>query len=161
MTNIFDEFDNDQQDATGTNIFDEFDEDAKPDEVPSQEEIDAVSTQMYSGMSMDEAARYYSDLLKSPDVTPPPLGLGYAVYKDPNTGRREYFAPPSPRTLKSLLTAGGKVLQGDLSGAAEAITNPEARVSGLDKVAMGLGESFVGAVEAGSVLAKRLPDCRS
>ena len=52
------------------------------------------------------------------------------------------FAPPSPRTGKSILQAGSKVLQGDFSGAAEAITNPEARVSGLDKVAMGLGRKL-------------------
>jgi hypothetical protein len=131
------------------------DEDEKEDDQPTQEEIDAISTQMYKGMSMEEANEYYRELLKNPNVTPPPLGLGYAIYVDPETGRREYFAKPSPRTGKSLLDAGKKVLQGDFSGAAEAITNPEARVSGIDKVAMGLGESFGGLVETGAAAVEK------
>ena len=153
MANIFDQFD-EEQDTQTANIFDQFDEEDKKDDEPTQEEIDAISTQMYKGMSMDEAAAYYKELLQNPNVTRPTFG-GYAVYVDPDTGRREYFAPPSPRTGKSILQAGGKVLQGDFSGAAEAITNPEARVSGLDKVAMGLGESFGGAVEAGAAVVEK------
>ena len=128
---------------------------------PAPEELDAISTRMYSGMTFNDAMARYKELLASPDITPPPLGIGYAMYRDPETGRSEYVPQPSPRMfgkdglLANTTSAGVKLIQGDLKGASEAYNDTSATVSTFDKVAMGLGESFGGAVETGAALAEK------
>ena len=97
---------------------------------PAPEELDAISTRMYSGMTFNDAMARYKELLASPDITPPPLGIGYAMYRDPETGRSEYVPQPSPRMfgkdglLANTTSAGVKLIQGDLKGASEAFMTP-------------------------------------
>ena len=56
---------------------------------PTQEEMDAISTQMYSGMNMDEAVQYYQKLLENPNVKKGKFSQ-FAYYTDPNTGRTDF-----------------------------------------------------------------------
>ena len=125
-----------------------------PDEATIPEpELDAISTQMYGGMSFEQAMERYNQIIESPDVTPPPLGVGYAIFKDPETGRREYI----PRPKANMLDAAGKAIttaiqapfsdEVSLSDAAAEFNNPDASVSAFDKIALGLGESFGGVAE--------------
>lgn len=85
------------------------------------------STDMYRNMSFDQAADYYYNIvLEDPSVTPPPLGFGYAIYTDPNTGEQSYITPPSP----NLLSDGAKS-------------------SGWDIAAVGLANALGNAIELG------------
>ena len=65
-----------------------------PDPAPEPEVLDAISTQMYAGMTFADAQQRYDDITSGPNVTNPIMGLGYAVYKDPETGRREFIPRP-------------------------------------------------------------------
>ena len=134
---------------------------------PTQEQLDAISTQMYEGMSYQDAADYYDKLLQNPNVTPPPsvFGMpipGYAVYNDPNTGNREYIPAPKPDVNKAVGDAIVQAIQApfsdevSLSDAYETFTNPEARVSLTDKVLMGAGESVGALVETGAAAAEKV-----
>jgi len=159
MNNIFDQFD-EEETSVSENIFDQFDQD-QPDAVPNQEQLDAISTQMYSGMTFSEAREKYNQLLESKQVKAPPLGIGYAVFEDEKTKRREYIPKPSPKLfgkdgiLANTTDALKKVVTGDFKGASEAYDDTKATVSGFDKVATGLGESFGAAVETGAAVAEK------
>jgi gas vesicle protein len=51
--------------------------------------------------SFEEAHRFYKDVvLQDPNVTPPPLGVGYAIFRNPDTGETDYITPPSPTILR-------------------------------------------------------------
>ena len=52
---------------------------APASEEPSQDELDAISTQMYAGMSFEDARKQYDELMESENVSSPFLGLGYAT----------------------------------------------------------------------------------
>jgi len=101
-----------------------------------------VSTTMYDDMSYEDAARLYDDFMKDPNVTPPRLGVGAAIYTDPETGEREYIPRPSPRTFKAAGSAIIDLVTGKgLAAARETFTNPEADVRMADQIALGFGES--------------------
>ncbi|MDA9855401.1 hypothetical protein N9C80_03120 [Paracoccaceae bacterium] len=122
-------------------------------EEPSQDELDAISTQMYAGMSFEDAQKKYDQLMESEDVVPPILGLGYALYKDPETGRSEYIPKPRPAMFKALMQSL-PIVNGSFQFENK-MMNPDAKVSGFDKVAMGLGESAGAVVEGGAALAEK------
>lgn len=181
MANFFDQFDekpeetaSEQEPSETGNFFDQFDEKSPTkseapvteDGAPSREELDAISTQMYAGMSYADAVEYYEGLMNSPDVTPPPSIAGvrlpaYAMYKDPETGRREYIPAPMPNMNKAFGDAVIQAVQApfsedvSLADAADTFSNPEARVSTFDKVALGLGESVGATIETGAALAEK------
>ena len=58
-------------------------------------------TDMWDSFDSFEAAiNFYQDtVLADPNVTPPPLGVGYAIYTNPETGETDYITPPSPRVF--------------------------------------------------------------
>ena len=81
MANIYDQFDEETDEKT-ENIYDQFDEPEVNNtiNVPAQPTVaedkpDAISTQMYEGMSFEEANKYYNDLLQNPNVAPPVAGV--------------------------------------------------------------------------------------
>ena len=168
MANFFDQFDEETEEKT-ENFFDQFDEPEVKNtiNVPVQPTVaedkpDAISTQMYEGMSFEEANQYYNDLLQNPNVAPPVAGVGFAIFTDPNTGKKEYIPRPQPNMLKA---AGEAILEtvaapfseeASLKGAAETFLNPDAKVSGIDKVGMGFAESAGAIVEAGAAGAEKL-----
>ena len=128
----------------------------------AEDKPDAISTQMYEGMSFEEANKYYNDLLQKPNVAPPVAGVGFAIFTDPNTGKKEYIPRPQPNMLKA---AGEAILEtvaapfseeASLKGAAETFLNPDATVPILDKAAMGFAESAGAIVEAGAAGLKSL-----
>jgi hypothetical protein len=159
MANPFDQFD--EEDTS--NPFDQFDtEEAEEEKVEEQAESkDAISTQMYEGMTFKEANDYYNSLMENPNVKKPPLGIGFAIYTDEKTGRKEYIPRPSPRMFdaagKAIITAIQAPFSDEISlkDAADEFNNPDAKVSNFDKVAMGLGESFGATVEAGAAVAEK------
>ena len=73
---------------------------------------------------------YNNTVLTDPDVTPPPLGVGYAIYNNPDTGEATYITPPSPR----LLSGGAKSGAFDLA----AVGLAAAAGNGLELVGAGL-----------------------
>lgn len=64
---------------------------------------------------------YHGTILKDPNVTPPPLGIGYAIHTNPDTGETNYLTPPSP----TLFGQGAKSSAFDLAavGLANALGN--------------------------------------
>tara|TARA_Y100000022_G_scaffold97794_1_gene84301 strand:+ start:147 stop:3473 length:3327 start_codon:yes stop_codon:yes gene_type:complete len=168
MANIYDQFDEETEEKT-ENIYDQFDEPEVKNtiNVPSQPTVaedkpDAISTQMYEGMSFEEANKYYNDLLQNPNVAAP-VGIGgTAIYTDPNTGKKEYILQPRPAMFKAakdaLIEAVAAPFSEDasLQGAKEKFLNPDAKVSNLDKVGAGFAESMGAIVEAGAAGAEKL-----
>lgn len=169
MGNFFDQFDETSDEEA--NPFDQFDEekvpstDTAPSTEPSEEELDAISTQMYSGMSYKEARDYYDSLMENPNVLPKRsvAGItlpGYAYYVDPDTGKREYIPAPAPNMNRAFGDAVIQAVQApfseevSLSDAYETFTNPEATVTLTNKVAMGIGEAAGATVETGAALAE-------
>lgn len=70
------------------------------------------STDYSSYGTYGEAMEYYQGIiLNDPNVTPPPLGIGYAVHKNPDTGAINYLTPPSP----TLFGRGAKTSVFDLA----------------------------------------------
>lgn len=79
-------------------------------------------TDMYRNMPFEQAADYYYNIvLQDENVTEPPLGVGYAIYTDPQTGEQQYIAPPSPK----MFSDGAKTGAWDLAaiGLANALGN--------------------------------------
>tara|TARA_B110000902_G_scaffold190001_1_gene215112 strand:+ start:3206 stop:6679 length:3474 start_codon:yes stop_codon:yes gene_type:complete len=64
---------------------------------------------------------YHNNMLKDPNVTPPPMGIGYAIHTNPATGETNYLTPPSP----TLFGEGAKSSAFDLAavGLANALGN--------------------------------------
>ena len=166
MANIYDQFDEETEEKT-ENIYDQFDEPDNTINVPAQPTVaedkpDAISTQMYEGMSFEEANQYYNDLLQNPNVKPPVAIGGTATYTDPDTGKKEYILQPRP----AMFTAAKDALieavaapfseEASLAGAAEKFLNPKAKVSNLDKVGAGFAESLGATVELGAAGAEKL-----
>lgn len=132
-----------------------------PDPAPEPEVLDAISTQMYAGMTFADAQQRYDDITSGPNVTNPIMGLGYAVYKDPETGRREFIPRPLPRMfgedglIKNFGRAAIKTVTGDFSGAASEFDDTAATVSATDKIILGGSESLGGLVESGAAVAEK------
>lgn len=126
----------------------------------TEPEKDAISTQMYEGMSFEEANDYYNQILQNPNVEKA-SAFSTAVYTDPETGRKEYIPRPQP----DMLTAAGKAIvktmqapfsdEVSLSDAKDAFLNPDAKVSNTEKIGMGMAESLGATVEAGAALAEK------
>lgn len=168
MSNFFDQFD--EEPKTSANPFDQFDESeaagkSEQGEEPTPEALDAISTQMYKGMSYSEARDYYDSLMDNPNVLPKPsiAGIplpGYAIFIDPDTGRREYIPAPAPNVFRAYGDAAIQAIQApfsdeiSLSDAYETATNPEAKVTLTNRVAMGIGEAAGATVETGAALAE-------
>lgn len=159
MANPFDQFD--EEDTS--NPFNQFDaQEAEEEKVEDDAESkDAISTQMYEGMTFKEANEYYTSLLENPNVKKPPFGIGYAVFTDAETGRKEYIPKPSPRMFdaagQAIITAIQAPFSDEISlkDAADKFNNPKAKVDTFDKIALGLGESFGATVEAGAAAAEK------
>ena len=69
-----------------------------------------------------EAFEFYNNIiLKDPNVTPPPMGIGYAMHTNPDTGETNYLTPPTP----TLFGQGAKSSSFDLAavGLANALGN--------------------------------------
>jgi hypothetical protein len=118
---------------------------------------DAISTQMYEGKNFSEAMEQYNSIIEGPNVTKPPLGfIGYAVYNDPDTGRREYIPRPNQKMFgenglfdnATDMLAG--LITGDMDRAATAFDDTEANVSTTSKLILGGSESLGDLVEAGA-----------
>ena len=128
----------------------------------AEEEPDAISTQMYSGLTYSEAREKYDTLMESPDVIKPLFGLGYAVYEDPETGRREYIPRPDMKMfgkngmLDNTYDVIAGLLTGDLDRASTAFDDTEAKVDEFSKIALSLSESAGAILEAGAAGAEVL-----
>ena len=88
---------------------------------------------------------YNNTVLTDPDVTPPPLGVGYAIHNNPDTGEATFITPPSPR----LLSGGAKSGTFDLA----AVGFAAAAGNGLELVGAGL--EYAG-VDGATAFADRL-----
>lgn len=78
-----------------------------------------------------EAVSFYNNkVLTDPNVTPPPLGIGYAIYNNPDTGEATFVTPPSLR----LLSGGAKSGSFDLA----AVGFAAAAGNGIELVGAGL-----------------------
>jgi len=108
------------------------------EEVPAD---DAVGTTMYDGMSFEDAIRLYEDFTKDPNVSPSKTGWDTAIYTDPETGKREMIPRPTPKTWKATGDAIIDLFTDGPKKALDTFSNPEADVSGLEKVSLGLAES--------------------
>jgi len=133
------------------NPIDEEEVDTKPAAQPT----DAISTQMYEGKNFSEAMEQYKSIIEGDNVTKPPLGfIGYAVYKDPKTGRREYIPRPNQKMFgkngmfdnATDMLAG--LFTGDMDRASNAFEDTEANVSTTSKLILGGSESMGDFVEA-------------
>ena len=103
---------------------------------PENEEpfqIGGYSTDMHSKFdTYSEAMSHYTDVvLTDPNVSPPPLGVGFAIFNNPQTGQKEYITPPSP------------TLFGD-----------GAKSSTFDLAAVGLANFLGNAIELGGAVAE-------
>ena len=116
---------------------------------------DAISTQMYEGKNFSEAMEQYNSIIEGPNITKPPLGfIGYAVYNDPATGRREYIPRPNQKMFgkngmfdnATDMLAG--LFTGDLDRASTAFDDTEANVSTTSKLLLGGSESLGDFTEA-------------
>jgi hypothetical protein len=150
-------------------IVDVFSPSETPDGEPTiaqiaEDEPDAISTQMYSGMTFSEAMDKYDSILESPDVTKPLLGfLGYAVFKDPETGRKEYIPQPDMKMFgengqfdnMSEWFAG--LLTADMDRMGSAFDDTQATVDPASKVLLGASESAGAALEFGAAAADKIP----
>ena len=141
----------------------------EPDDVPTivqiaEEEPDAISTQMYSGLNFREAREKYESIIEGENVTKPLLGfLGYAVYKDPETGRREYIPQPSQKMFgkdgqfDNLFDFTAGLVTGDMDRAANAFEDTQATVDPASKVILGMTESVGAGVEAVAAGVDKIP----
>ena len=150
-------------------IVDVFSPTSEPDDVPTieqiaEEEPDAISTQMYSGLTFSEARDKYDTIMESPDVTKPLLGfLGYAVYKDPETGRREYIPQPDMKMFgkdgqfdnMSEWFAG--LLTADMDRMGAAFDDTQATVDPASKLVLGLSETTGAGIEAVAAGVDKIP----
>ena len=141
----------------------------EPDDVPTivqiaEEEPDAISTQMYSGLNFREAREKYESIIEGENVTKPLLGfLGYAVYNDPETGRREYIPQPSQKMFgkdgqfDNLFDFTAGLVTGDMDRAANAFEDTQATVDPASKVVLGMTESVGAGVEAVAAGVDKIP----
>lgn len=123
----------------------------------ASEEGDRIGSQMYEGMSFEDAVKEFKRLKELPNVEEQTFSPNL-VYTDVNTGRREIILPPQPRMLKA---AGKAIVQAvqapfsdevSLKDAADTFTNPEAKIGGMDLFSAGVQESVGDAVETGAAL---------
>ena len=167
MADIIDPFDVGEKESTIIDPFDTTSTDTPEEEAPSPEQLDAISTQMYKGMSYRDAVDHYNKIIKNPNVIPQPsvLGIplpGYAVLKDEKTGNREYIPKPRPDVNRSVGDAIIQAVQApfsdevSLSDAYDTLNNPGAKVSLTDKILMGGSESAGAIVETGAAAAEKL-----
>lgn len=147
---------------------DEVDEYGNPiisetDTKPAAKPTDAISTQMYEGKNFSEAMEQYNSIIEGDNVTKPPLGfIGYAVYNDPETGRREYIPRPNQKMFgkngmfdnATDMLAG--LITGDMERASTAFDDTEANVSTTSKLILGGSESLADFVEAGAAGVEKL-----
>lgn len=130
----------------------------------AEEEPDAISTQMYSGMTYSEARDKYDSIIESPDVTKPLLGfLGYAVYKDPETGRKEYIPQPDMKMFgengqfDNMNDWFAGLLTADMDRMGSAFEDTQATVDPASKVLLGMTETVGAGVEAVAAGIDKIP----
>ena len=140
-----------------------------PDAVPTileiaEEEPDAISTQMYSGLNFLEAREKYESIIEGDDVTKPLLGfLGYAVYKDPDTGRSEYIPQPDMKMFgkdgqfDNLSEWFSGLFTADMERMGAAFDDTQATVDPASKVILGLSETTGAGIEAVAAGVDKIP----
>ena len=140
-----------------------------PDAVPTiveiaEKEPDAISTQMYSGLNFLEAREKYESIIEGDDVTKPLLGfLGYAVYKDPDTGRSEYIPQPDMKMFgkdgqfDNLSEWFSGLFTADMERMGAAFDDTQATVDPASKVILGLSETTGAGIEAVAAGVDKIP----
>lgn len=102
---------------------------------------DLISTQMYEGMSLEEAEAKYEKIKTSPDVTPI-HETDMLSYTNPETGRKEIVPSPSGAYVDAATSAIGDVWDGEFKKAGERFTDPKATVGFTEKLVGGMAESW-------------------
>lgn len=162
MADIIDPFATEEEDNSIVDPFAQTDTDDQTTEAIPTETKDDISTQMYEGMTFEAAWDKYNQLMQSPDVTPPPFGIGYAVYTDPETKRSEYILQPTPRMFgkDGLFDNTADALMGvitlDKDRILSAYDDTQATTSTIDKIGTGMAESVGDIVELGAAGAEKL-----